>query len=149
MRRIAATRVMALIAPSMAIALLAGCACETVHCGVDPDEPRFGDGTRHFLRQVGQIPEWVAEDVELRGERLGEYGSTFWEGRLREARTTGALIADTGPAIARDFDYHGGMLVDWFDRQGDRLNEDACCFFPRAWHRIKLAIEPQPSIAED
>jgi hypothetical protein len=133
-------RGLAPFAALLASFLAAGC-CSNVRCGLIPDTPRFGDATRELMADVAALPEWVEDEFALRGDRLATFGSTWADGRAKEAERTADHVANLGPAVARDFRNHGGALVDFLGRQGARARTDACCFFERAWHSILLAAE--------
>src|SRR5688572_26131328 len=118
------------IAAAFLVAIAAGCAsCEDTYCGVDPDRPEFGAGTRKFLNGVGNLPEWTASEFDERGDRLATFSRSWWGERKQETSRTGAMLADLGPAVGREFSGHGGELVDFFARSGERVGKDSCCFF--------------------
>jgi hypothetical protein len=123
----------------LAVALAAGCACEDHHCGVDPNRPRFGEGTEKLFHDIGQLPNWTAHEFAWRGHNLSEYGKDWAYNRGVEVDRTTQLIEDLPSNLRDEFTVRGAQMVDFFDRQGQRAETDACCFFERAWHSIKLA----------
>jgi hypothetical protein len=130
-----------LLAPALAAVLLAtGCsACADVHCGVDPNRPRFGDGTKKLFRDMAHVPTWAAKEATRRSELLAEFGEDWWYNRSVEFERTSDRVVNLPSTIAGEFEYHGGALVGFFERQGKRAGVDSCCFFDRAWHSIKQA----------
>jgi hypothetical protein len=134
---------LARIAAAAAAALLGGgCACETVRCSIaDQDSRPFGTRTARFVRDLQELPGDVHDEFVLRGDRLGVYAETWGEGRAREVDLTMGHVTGLPGAIADDFREHGGALVDTLGDAVTRTNEDVCCFFPRAWHVIRLALE--------
>jgi len=120
-------------------AALAGCACESAQCGVDPDNPPFGEGTKKLFRDISEIPDVIAEDVSHRSDLLAEYRRDWFANRCTEVHRTRDHLAAVGPGLRDEFTVRGAQAMDFFSRQGERANTDACCFFTRAWHSIKQA----------
>lgn len=135
-------RMAGLGAALVALLLASGCsACDSARCGVDPEWPRFGSAFERLFERTIELPATVADDWNLRTDRLADYGQTWWGCRGLEFERTGGHLADFGPDVADDFERHGGALVGFLGRQGERAGDDVCCLFSRTWHTIKLATE--------
>ena len=123
----------------LAVTLAAGCACEDRHCGVDPNNPRFGDGTKKLFHDIGQLPTWTANEFAYRGHNLSEYGKDWTHNRGVEVDRTSEWIGNLPSTLHDQFTVRGAQAVDFLARQGQRAETDTCCFWDRAWHSIKLA----------
>ncbi len=123
-------------------ALLPSCAsCATARCGVEPGRPRFGESAERLYHNVLRLPDWTTHEVSRRSGLLLIGGERLVDGREREWDDTVDRTVGLFPAAVEDFDHHGGGLLDFLGRQGQRVGQDSCCFFDRAWHSIKLAAE--------
>jgi hypothetical protein len=108
---------------------------------VPKDLEPFGTSTRELASSVLGFPAWVAGDASERGELLAEWGGDWIGNRGTELERTAAHAGSLASLPARDLRDHGGSLVDYFERQGDRVGQDTRCFAARAWHTIKLVID--------
>ncbi len=125
----------------LAAALGAGCASEhpaPIDCGVDAKTRPLGGKTIPFLHWVGSWGHLTAEECEDRSAALGDDGKSYAARVGDDASATGHAIRNFGSFVADDSSTHGGELTDFFESQGDRMREDAHCFFARAWHSLKL-----------
>jgi len=120
---------------------LAGCASEhpaPMYCGVDPTARPLGLRIIPFVDWVGSLPQKTAKEFHDRGGMLGDdfhgVGSRFGD----DVALTGEHLRGFGPAVANDCSTHGGDMTRFFESQGDRMREDAHCFFARAWNSLKL-----------
>lgn len=122
--------------------LLGGCACgDDRYCGTGLDKPEFGDAAGEFWQRLARLPETTGDEFDDRGGRLWNGFGRIAEGRGREWDDTGDHLAGFGPWVGGEFDERADQLFGFFSRQGERAADDSCCFFERAWHDIKLAIE--------
>jgi len=119
----------------------AGCACADMHCGVDAGDREFGARTRRWAEGVLRVPPWLQDEAAHRTDLLAEYRRTWRRQRGHELARTAAVAAGTGPWLAGEFTDRAGSAWGWLARQGQRTNEDACCFLERSWHTLKLALE--------
>ena len=133
----------ALLLAAVAPLLSAGCAsCADEECGTGLQKPEFLDATHEEWGRVKALPDTFVNEWDDRTGRVGDGVGRLFAGRGREWDETSDHVAGFGPWLGDEF---GGSRVDqfwgFFERQGDRAENDACCFFTRAWHSIKTAIE--------
>ena len=136
-------RAPAALAAALLAALLplAGCASEhpaPINCGVDPKTRPLGGKTKPFVAWLGQWPHLTAEEVDDRSAMLGDDWDRYADRFGDDSSATGRHVRNCGRFIANDASTHGSDLETFFESQGDRMREDAHCFFARAWHSLKL-----------
>jgi hypothetical protein len=129
--------------PALAAALLLLAACASEHpapinCGVDPKQRPLGARTGPFLDWLGDWPHLAGKEVGDRSAMLGDDWKSY-SGRFHDdASATGEHVRNFGSFTANECSTHGTELENFFESQGDRMREDAHCFFARAWHSLKL-----------
>jgi hypothetical protein len=129
--------------PALAAALLLLAACASEHpapinCGVDPKQRPLGARTGAFLDWLGSWPHLAGKEVGDRSAMLGDDWKSY-SGRFHDdASATGEHVRNFGSFTANECSTHGTELENFFESQGDRMREDAHCFFARAWHSLKL-----------
>jgi hypothetical protein len=120
---------------------MAGCASEhpaPIDCGVDPSARPLGRKTIPFVEWVGNWPHLAGKEVGDRSGMLADDWNSY-AGRVGDdASATGHAFGNFGSFTANDCTTHGSDLTDFFESQGDRMREDAHCFFARAWNSLKL-----------
>ncbi len=122
--------------------LIAGCACgEERYCGTGLDKPELGDAATRFWHRLARLPETTAEEFDDRGGRVVDGLGRVVDRREREIEDTGDHLAGFGPWVGFQFDERADRFWGFFDRQGERANDDTCCFGARAWHSVKRVIE--------
>ena len=126
----------------LAALALTGCASgEDRYCGTGLAKPEFGDATREFWPRVTGLPETVGNEFVERGGRVWDGLGRVIDGRGREWNDTSDHVAGFGPWLGGEFEGRTDQLTSSFSRAYERAADDSCCFFERAWHGIKLAIE--------
>ncbi|HET6162822.1 MAG TPA: hypothetical protein VFG37_04100 [Planctomycetota bacterium] len=129
--------------PALAAALLLLAACASEHpapinCGVDPKQRPLGARTGPFLEWLGDWPHLAGKEVGDRSAMLGDDWKSY-SGRFHDdASASGEHVRNFGSFTANECSTHGTELENFFESQGDRMREDAHCFFARAWHSLKL-----------
>ena len=129
--------------PAFAVALLLLAACASEHpapinCNVDPKQRPLGVRTRAFVEWLGDWPHLTGKEVGDRSAMLGDDWDRYAERFGDDASATGHHVRNFGPFIANECSTHSTELENFFESQGDRMREDAQCFFARAWHSLKL-----------
>lgn len=125
----------------LAAALFTGCASEhpaPINCGVDPKTRPLGGKTIPFIHWVGSLPHMTAEEVDERSSMLGEDWHIYTRRFDDDSSDTARHVRNFGRFVANDSSTHGSEMTTFFESQGDRMREDAHCFFARAWHSLKL-----------
>ena len=130
-------------AAALLVALFPAFGCASEHpapynCDVDPRGRPLGGRTIPFLQWVGAWPHLTAEEVDDRSGMLADDWRSY-SGRFNDdASATGEHVRNCGRFIANDSSTHGSEMTTFFESQGDRMREDAHCFFARAWNSLKL-----------
>jgi hypothetical protein len=121
------------------VAILALAACSTTPsppCRYD--SRRFGQRTERFVNGVADLPNYVADHVSDRMWRMGNTASIeanrFVDNAQQTAHNfTGGLASLLGDEAARTSNIKG-----WFDRRIQEEQDNAHCFFHRAWYHLQI-----------
>jgi hypothetical protein len=132
------------IARSMSIVaalLLAACASDhpaPIDCDVDCSARPLGRKILPFIAWVKSRPEATQEEFSNRDAMLADDGRRFAARRHDEVDLTSSHLHDIATGIGPEFSDRGALMEQELEFHGDRLREDAHCFFARAWHSLKL-----------
>jgi hypothetical protein len=124
-----------------ALLLFGGCASDhpmPYDCDVDPSARPLGRKILPFIDWVKHLPAATGDEFSNRDAMLADDARRFAGRRSDEVELTGEhahdFVANFGPDCAdriaemeRQLEFHG-----------DRMHEDAHCFFARAWHALKM-----------
>jgi hypothetical protein len=124
-----------------ALFLAAGCASDHPDphdCDVDPSARPLGRKILPFIAWVKSRPAATADEVSNRDAMLADDGVRFMDRRNAEVELTKGhahdLVAGFGPHCAE----RSAEVERQLEVHGDRMREDAHCFWTRAWHALKL-----------
>lgn len=130
--------------PSIAIAallLVAGCASEhpaPYDCDVDPSIRPLGRKVLPFIDSVEALPATLSDECSTRGAMLGDDMDRFGENLHDESDKTAAHFRYLGNGFGRDCGERVDNMAEELEFHGDRMREDAHCFWARAWHALKM-----------
>ena len=129
------------LAAVAALLLLAACASEhpaPYDCDVDPSSRPLGRKVIPFIAWVGSRPRATADECSTRSAMLGEDWDRFADYRSHEVDETKANVRYLGDGFGADCGERVDNMAQEFEFHGDRMREDAHCFFTRVWHSLKL-----------
>jgi hypothetical protein len=129
------------LAAVAALLVLAACASEhpaPYDCDVDPGSRPLGRKVIPFIHWVGSRPAATREECSTRGAMLAGDWDRFADYRGYEVDETKAHLRYLGDGLGADCAMRVDNMAEELEFHGDRLREDAHCFFTRAWYALKL-----------
>lgn len=124
-----------------ALLLLAACASEhpaPPDCDVDHSFRPLGRKTLPFIEWVKTRPAAAGEECSTRGAMLGEDADRFMEYRRYEVDETASHFRYLGDGLGADCGRRVDNMTEELEFHGDRMREDAHCFWTRVWYSLKL-----------
>jgi hypothetical protein len=123
-----------------ALLLLAACASEhpaPYDCDVDPSIRPLGRKVIPFIAWVESRPAATADECSSRSAMFGEDMDRFMDYRRHEVDETGGNLGYLGNGLGAECGRRVDNMAEEFEIHGDRMREDAHCFWTRAWHALK------------
>src|SRR5262245_54455498 len=122
---------------TVALLALAGCS-STPATPCRLDSRRAGERISRFAHDVANLPSYLADHVSYRTWRMGTTVSLLAQQTGRDAEAT---AHNFGPGLGNLLSEEAGRVQNinsWIDRRAQEEQQNAHCFFERAWFHLQL-----------